>query len=94
MTEQDTFTLEDENSKFWHKVIWDKLEDWNGDFKLKLKYNSDMFSIHTHRWSIKIMNFIETQNADRYGKIYLPETNNWVSYRELLEAVTIPRKVE
>lgn len=92
MTEQDTFIQD--NSNFWHELIWDKLEEWNGDFKLKLKYNTATFCIQKHCWSLKIMNFIETQNADRYGKVYVPKLNEWISFRELWEAVIVPRKVE
>lgn len=95
MTEQDTFIHD--NYEFWHELIWRKLEDWNGGLKLKFTRNVGTFNTAKSYWSgLNTMNFIEWQNADSYGngKVYVPEMNEWVSHIELLESITIPRKVE
>lgn len=95
MTEQDKFTNEDDNSRFWHQLIWEKLELWSGDLRQRLQNNIGRFSVENSKWyGFSTMNFIETQNAVSHGKVYVPEMNEWISSRELLEAVTIPRKVE
>lgn len=94
MTEQDT-SIENEVYEFWHRVIWNNLKDWNEDLKLNLQHNVGTYNTQTCRWSgLKIMNFIDTQNASSYGKKYLPGLNDWVCSRDLLNSITIPRKVE